>query len=164
MTDRRTKNAEIFRDTEQRYTPDQALVQAVLQSIESQVFISENSTVDVPAPSKTEKAKVIVSGKRSLKAAESYAKQGKKVCVLNFASSTNPGGGVVNGSSAQEECICRCTTLYPCLNSDQMWNVFYRPHRKTANPLYNNDCIYTPNVCVFKSDTNFPEPLSKKDW
>lgn len=33
-----------------------------------------------------------------------------------------------------------------------------------ANPLYNNDCIYTPNVCVFKSDTNIPEPFSKEDW
>ena len=164
MIDRRTKNAEIFRDTERRYTTDQALVQAVRQSTETQVFIAEKSAVVVPAPSKTEKAKVIVSGKRSLEAAESYAKQGMKVCVLNFASATNPGGGVVNGSSAQEECICRCTTLYPCLNSDQMWNVFYKPHRKSANPLYNNDCIYTPDVCVFKSDTNFPEPLFKEDW
>ena len=140
------------------------LIQTVRQSIEAQVFIAEKSVIDVPVPSKTEKAKVIVSGKRSLEAAESYAKQGKKVCVLNFASATNPGGGVVNGSSAQEECICRCTTLYPCLNTNQMWNVFYSPHRKTANPLYNNDCIYTPNVCVFKSDTNFPEPLSKENW
>ena len=140
------------------------LIQTVRQSIEAQVFIAEKSVIDVPVPSKTEKAKVIVSGKRSLEAAESYAKQGKKVCVLNFASATNPGGGVVNGSSAQEECICRCTTLYPCLNTNQMWNVFYNPHRKTANPLYNNDCIYTPNVCVFKSDTNFPEPLQKENW
>lgn len=84
--------------------------------------------------------------------------------MLNFASATNPGGGVVNGSSAQEECICRCTTLYPCLNTDEMWNAFYKPHRKAANPLYNNDCIYTPDVCVFKSDTNFPEVMPKDEW
>ena len=135
MIDRRTKNAEIFRDTEQRYTTDKVLIQTVRQSIEAQVFIAEKYVIDVPVPNKTENAKVIVSGKRSLEAAESYAKQGKKVCVLNFASATNPGGGVVNGSSAQEECICRCTTLYPCLNTNQMWNVFYSPHRKTANPL-----------------------------
>ena len=32
-----------------------------------------------------------------------------------------------------------------------------------ANPLYNNDCIYTPDVCVFKSDINFPELLPKSD-
>lgn len=164
MIDRRTKNAEIFRDTERRYTSDPALMQAVQKSTEAQVFISQRESVIVPSPHKAEKAKVIVSGKRSLEVAEHYAKQGKKVCVLNFASATNPGGGVVNGSSAQEECICRCTTLYPCLNTDQMWNTFYKPHRKAANPLYNNDCIYTPDVCVFKSDTNFPEPLPKEEW
>ena len=134
MIDRRTKNAEIFRDTERRYTTDQALAQAVQKSTEAQVFTAEKSSVNVPTSIKTETAKVVVSGKRSLEAAEAYAKQGKKVCVLNFASATNPGGGVVDGSSAQEECICRCTTLYPCLNTDAMWNAFYKPHRKAANP------------------------------
>ena len=164
MIDRRTKNAEIFRDTEWRYTSDPTLMQVIQQSTNNQVFIAESENVIVPSAYKTEKAKVVVSGKRSLEAAEVYAKQGKKVCVLNFASATNPGGGVVNGSSAQEECICRCTTLYPCLNTDAMWNAFYKPHRKAANPLYNNDCIYTPDVCVFKSDVNFPESLPRNDW
>ncbi len=164
MIDRRIKNAEIFRDTERRYTSDPTLIQAVQKSTEAQVFISERESVIVPSPPKAEKARVIVSGKRSFEAAESYAKQGKKVCVLNFASATNPGGGVVNGSSAQEECICRCTTLYPCLNNDALWAAFYAPHRKAADPLYNNDCIYTPDVCVFKSDIIFPEPLPKEEW
>ena len=164
MIDRRTKNAEIFRDTEQRYTSDPTLMSAVQQSTNNQVFIAETDNVIVSSTYKTEKAKVIVSGKRSLEAAEVYAKQDKKVCVLNFASATNPGGGVVNGSSAQEECICRCTTLYPCLNTDEMWDVFYKPHRKAASPLYNNDCIYTPYICVFKSDTNFPELMPKDEW
>ena len=164
MIDRRTKNAEIFRDTERRYTSDPTLVQAVQKSTEAQVFIAEHESIIVSSPHKAEKAKVIVSGKRSLEAAESYAKQGQKVCILNFASATNPGGGVVNGSSAQEECLCRCTTLYPCLNNNALWTAFYAPHRKAANPLYNNYCIYTPNVFVFKGDTSFPEPLSKEDW
>ncbi len=164
MIDRRTKNAEIFRDTERRYMSDPALMSAVQQSTNNQVFIADTEKVVVPSACKSQKAEVIVSEKRSLEAAEVYAKQGKKVCVLNFASATNPGGGVVNGSSAQEECICRCTTLYPCLNTDEMWNAFYKPHRKVANSLYNNDCIYTPDVCVFKSDTNFPEILPKDEW
>ncbi len=164
MIDRRTKNAEIFRDTERRYASDPTLIRAVRKSTEAQVFIAETDTVDIPEPCKATDAKVIVSGKRSLEAAEGYAKQGKKVCVLNFASATNPGGGVVNGSSAQEECLCRCSTLYPCLKEESLWRDFYAPHRKAANPLYNNDCIYTPDVCVFKSDINFPEPLSQNEW
>lgn len=164
MIDRRTKNAGIFRDTEYRYKSDSELIAIVQESTQKQVFISGTSALNITSQPKTDKAKVVVSGKRSLEAAEEYAKQGKKVCVLNFASATNPGGGVVNGSSAQEECICRCTTLYPCLNTDDLWMEFYKPHRKGANPLYNNDCIYTPNVCVFKSDINFPEPLPRDQW
>ena len=35
MIDRRTKNAERFRDTERQYTTDQALMQAVRQSTEA---------------------------------------------------------------------------------------------------------------------------------
>lgn len=164
MIDRRTKNAEIFSDTEKRYKTDPTLVSAVATSIKAQTFIAESAVVDISASVGANKAKVVVSGKRSLEAAEPYAKQGRKVCVLNFASASNPGGGVVNGSSAQEECICRCTTLYPCLNTAEMWDAFYMPHRKANNPLYNNDCIYTPNVCVFKSDINFPEPLPQAEW
>ena len=164
MIDRRAKNAEIFRDTEHRYNSDSELIEIVQETTQKQVFIAEKSTVNVTTQPKTDKAMIVVSNKRSLEAAEAYAKQGKKVCVLNFASATNPGGGVVNGSSAQEECICRCTTLYPCLNNDELWTKFYKPHRKAANPLYNNDCIYTPNVCVFKSDINFPELLSRDRW
>ena len=45
-----------------------------------------------------------------------------------------------------------------------MCNAFYKPHRKAANPLYNDDCIYTPDVYVFKSDTSFPEVLPKDEW
>ena len=164
MIDRRTKNAEIFRDTEHRYKSDSELIDIVQESTQNQVFIPEKSIVNVTEEAKANNAKVIVSSKRSLEAAEVYAKQGKKVCVLNFASATNPGGGVVNGSSAQEECICRCTTLYPCLNNNDLWTCFYAPHRKAANPLYNNDCVYTPDVCVFKSDINFPELLPREKW
>ena len=127
MIDRRTKNAEIFRDTERRYVSDPTLIQAVRKSTEAQVFIAEKDSVNIPVPHKSTDAKVIVSGKRSLEAAECYAKQSKKVCVLNFASATNPGGGVVNGSSAQEECLCRCTTLYPCLKEESLWRDF-TPH------------------------------------
>jgi len=164
MADRRARNVEIFRDTEKQYKTNTVLKQAIQASIKAQKFISIKDSIGQPIKTESKTAKVLVSGKRSLEAAEFYAKQGKKVCVLNFASATNPGGGVVNGSSAQEESICRCTTLYPCLNTESMWQAFYSPHRKMGNPLYNDDCIYTPDVCVFKSDTNFPELLPCDDW
>lgn len=163
MFDRRTKNAEIFKDTEHMYRTNENLKAVVKNSIESQKLILTDDVVHYEIAG-DRSGKVIVSGKRTLEASETYAKQGKRVCVLNFASATNPGGGVVHGSSAQEEAICRCSTLYPCLNTKEMWNKFYGPHREADNPLYNDDCIFTPAVKVFKSDTNFPELLLEEEW
>ena len=82
-----------------------------------------------------------------------------KVAVHNFASATNPGGGVVWGSSAQEESLCRCSTLYPVLNQKSLLTNYYDFHRSRQNPLYTDRCIYTPSVKVIKSDTDYPERL-----
>lgn len=163
MYDRRARNAEIFKDTEFEYRTNENLKAAVADSISNQKLIWASDTVELELQNNRE-GKVVVSGKRTLEASEVYAKQGKKVCVLNFASATNPGGGVVHGSSAQEEAICRCSTLYPCLNNKEMWDGFYGPHRETDDPLYNDDCIFTPGIKVFKSDTNFPELMQKSEW
>lgn len=163
MFDRRAKNAEIFRDTEHLYKNNETLKEVVKHSINSQKLILTGDKIEYETI--VDRAgKVVVSGTRTLEASEIYAKQGKRVCVLNFASATNPGGGVVHGSSAQEEAICRCSTLYPCLNTRKMWNEFYTPHRNADNPLYNDDCIFTPDVKVFKSDINFPELLPETEW
>lgn len=163
MFDRKEKNAEIFKDTERMYRSNKILKDAVEHSIQNQRLILATDPVDFEPPDVRE-GKVVVSGKRTLEASGHYAKRGKRVCVLNFASATNPGGGVVHGSSAQEEAICRCSTLYPCLNTKNMLDSFYTPHKKANNPLYNNDCIFTPAVKVFKGDTNFPKTLAGTEW
>lgn len=87
-----------------------------------------------------------------------------RVAVHNFASATNPGGGVVKGSTAQEECLCRCSTLYSMLNTKEMWNGFYAPHRNAADPIHNDDIIYTPGVVVFKTDTAAPVAMPETQW
>ncbi|MEI3411862.1 MAG: TIGR02452 family protein [Blautia sp.] len=161
--DRRTKNVDIFKDSVDCMNGNSRLQQAIKKSVNKQKLYLEAEKIDVP-DRKGLSCKTMVSTKRSFEAASVYARVGKKVAVLNFASSTNPGGGVTHGSSAQEECLCRCSTLYPCLNIDMMWNKFYKPHRKAGNPLYNDDCLYTPEVIVFKSDISFPERMTEKDW
>ena len=163
MLDRRAKNAEIFKDTEYQYRTNEILKRAVENSIQNQKLILENDTVK-GSDRFDRTGRIVVSGKRTLEASEVYVKQGKKVCVLNFASATNPGGGVIHGSSAQEEAICRCSTLYPCLDIEELWDEFYLPHREADNPLYNDDCIFTPGVKVFKSDTNFPKNILELEW
>jgi uncharacterized protein (TIGR02452 family) len=164
ILERRIKNTRIFEDTQERYEQDGILKAVIEVSIQKQKLIFENYRVKIPKFYLPRKTRVTVSVKRTLEAAMPYVKQGKRVCVLNFASATTPGGGVLTGSGAQEESICRCSTLYPCLRLEEMQRAFYEPHRKSNNSLYNDDCIYTPDVCVFKSDTDFPEILPREEW
>lgn len=168
MSDVRERRKEIFVDTQKLYQSNAKLVESIQNSKSQQrvipaeeiVFLDEPSRYDTPA-------KVVVSKKRSLEAAMGYPDQ--KVCVLNFASATNPGGGVVNGSNAQEEAICRCSTLFPCIRDEKIKEQFHDKHRMLLkkgelNALYNNDCLYTPDVTVFKTDTEFPKLMPEDKW
>lgn len=157
------ENVAVFEDTERLYKGNKKLSSATKISAHAQELVLENDSFSVEEKEVyTERAKVVVSKKRTLEAASSY--QGEKTAVHNFASATNPGGGVVNGSSAQEECLCRCSNLYFCLNTQPMWNGFYGPHRNEKNPLHNDDIIYTPDVTVFKTDTADPKLMPEEKW
>ena len=162
----RQDNIENFEDTQRMYTSNERLISALKHSIAGQHCFSgkERQWYGPGHRIYQQSAKVVVSSKRTLEAAAPYAYAGKKVCVLNFASATNPGGGVIKGSSAQEEAICRCSTLYPNLKEQRMWYQFYAPHRRAHDPLHNDDCIYTPGVVVFKSDTDYPQLLPEEKW
>lgn len=165
----REENVRIFQDTERCVKELEALRASVKKSIKEQKLIPEYMDVTeamsgaaVDYDRYSSDAEIIISKKRSYEAAAAYG--GMKVCVHNFASAATPGGGVVKGSSAQEECLCRCSTLYFCINTKEMWDGFYSPHRAAQNPLHNDDCIYTPKVTVFKSDTAQPHMLPKEEW
>ena len=158
----REENIEIFRDTEKLCKTNPFLIQAWKYSSENQKLILENESVDFVKNKYEKQAKITVSKNRTFEAAMEY--NDKKVAVLNFASASNPGGGVVNGSSAQEECLCRCSTLYYNLTEDYMWKNFYLPHRHASNPIHNDDLIYTPDVVVFKSDTAYPRLMPNSRW
>lgn len=141
----REKNKVIFQDTENRCKQHAVLKKAIETSGKQQKVYKENEIITaITDVMKKQKTNIVVSTKRSLEAAIVY--KGKNVCVHNFASATNPGGGVARGSNAQEEYLCRLSTLYFNLNSSQCWNEFYTPHREMHDTLYNDDCIYTPGV------------------
>lgn len=158
----REENAVIFEDTKRHCESNAKIMEIIKNSNKNQKLILDNETVKVPEARLDVEAKIIISKKRTYEAASAY--KDEKVCVLNFASATNPGGGVVKGARAQEECLCRCSTLFFNLDVKEMWNGFYKPHRAHKDQLHNDDIIYTPDVMVFKSDTANPKLLPEKDW
>ena len=134
-------NIDIFEDTAKLCRTNVRLRKSIAQSRQTQKFTGESE--DVPCVHRNvfaDRARIVVSQKRTLEAAQAYA--GSKVAVLNFASASNPGGGVATGAGAQEECICRCSTLYCCLTDQRMRKLFYEPHRRQKNSLHTDDCIY----------------------
>lgn len=108
---------------------------------------------------------VRVTRERTFEAAARLVGEGApgRIAVLNFASPTTPGGGVLRGSTAQEECLCRCSTLYPALNQACCWDGYYQPNRERRDTLATDACIYAPDVVVVKEDGAMPVALAEED-
>ena len=101
----RFENIAVFEDTAEACKSVPRLQESIAKSLAGQQFIAEKAVVaDGSMVSRFDSdGKIVVSRKRSFEAARSYTGKGSRVCVLNFASSSSPGGGVVNGAGAQEE-------------------------------------------------------------
>ena len=88
--------------------------------------------------------------------AEHLIKKGYKPAILNLASAKNPGGGVDQGLSAQEESLCRSSNLSVSLY--QYGDPQYKKIRESGVPTrfvgypwdMNYGGIYTPNVTFFR--------------
>ena len=156
---------DIFFDTEKFYTTDEFLREAVRTSIAGTKFYGAEDYPPLPAK-KFQKTAVTVVRKRSFDAAISAQRKHleARIAVHNFASATNPGGGVKHGSRAQEEALCRCSTLYPVLDTKENWQRYYKVNRQRNDSLYDDACIYTPEIIVCKSDIEKPARLPRDKW
>lgn len=153
-------NYRVMTDTKHQYETDEQLKASVRASRANQFMVAQDEDITQPAvPSST--TRYIVSGKRSFEAAKGYP--GKRVAVLNFANNHSIGGAPFS-AGAQEESLCRCSTLFPCLEA--MEGPFYRKHQRDwgagkLDHMGNDDLIYTPGVTVFKTDER-TEPIEPK--
>ena len=156
---------EIFADTEKVYRADETLKAAVKNSIAGTKFFSAEDYPEMPAK-KFDATKISVTKQRTFEAAFQLRENNlnARIAVHNFASATNPGGGVKHGSRAQEEALCRCSTLYPVLNTEENFQRYYKFHRDRRDTIYTDACIFTPEIFVFKSDTAEPKILPQKNW
>ena len=91
-----------------------------------------------------------------LEVAELLIKAGFNPCVLNMASRQNPGGGVVDGSGAQEENLFRRSNIFASLYQFANYAAQYDIIKSVKQyPLDRNyGGIYSGDVTVFRSSEN----------
>ncbi|MBO5286602.1 MAG: TIGR02452 family protein [Clostridia bacterium] len=129
-----------------------------------QVFRKECYSVEVYSPSMLEslrdsdeikrcqvyeKCEIYTDTLDTLTSAGELAKAGGKVIALNFASALYAGGGFLHGSYAQEEDLCRRSTLYASLSSECALEM-YDYNRAGQEPCYSDYTLLSPVATVFR--------------
>jgi uncharacterized protein (TIGR02452 family) len=107
------------------------------------------TALTLPEEAPTFETQLSVTSETTLQAAARLAAEGIEPLCLNFASAKNPGGGFLNGATAQEESLARASGLYSCLLTKKE---FYDFHRQQGDLLYSDHMIVSPGVPVFADD------------
>ena len=111
-------------------------------ALETKIYTEDSVFNDVV--SENNKYEIIVESIDSVSAIMEYSGS-RKTAVLNFASYKYLGGGFLQGSRAQEECLCHSSTLFNVLSKFE--DNYYVENRKDLNGgLYRNKALYSPNV------------------
>lgn len=165
----REERIEIFEGTRQLCQSSEVLVEAIEKSKREQIIYWEDDVVEQVNPRFSACTEIVVSPNKTIEAAKKYAEAGERVCVLNFASAVSPGGGVVKGAQAQEECICRLSTLYFALSDPDTAGRFYDYHWSLINNggmsrRNSDDIIFTPDVFVVRDEANNEILMTEDKW
>ena len=161
----RTDRIQIFQDTMNWIQSDPALSASVKRAKQNTTVFYEDDYPQFDASIVKEES-IAVTKHRSFQAAMQLSKEypGSKIAVMNFANAFHAGGGVTKGSSAQEESLCRCSTLYPLLYRRTLRDTFYKHHHDLNTPKASDSLIYTEGVIICKTDEDYPLRMKKEDW
>ena len=154
----------VFHDTLRYCEKNEKLMEAIKISVMNTKVFPENFSDETDA----HKAGLIqVMKGRTLQTALLLGRKfpGRKISVLNFAASQHPGGGVEHGSRAQEESLCRSSTLYYSLKSREAGEKFYGWHKANCGYKASDTCIYSPNVIICRDDSDeLPARLQPEEF
>ena len=71
--------------------------------------------------------------------------------VMNFANAHVPGGGFLMGATAQEEALCRCSTLYASIHS-KVASEMYHYNNTSIHQVESDYMLLSPQVLVFRNE------------
>jgi len=112
---------------------------------------NELKELSVQVPKDTPNATVTVYNQDTCECAKRFASNGY-TCILNFASAKHVGGGFLGGAVAQEECICRMSTLYASINSNYAKEYYIHNNQNdNSEPMYSDYTIFSPCVEVIRN-------------
>ena len=94
-----------------------------------------------------EKCRFTITTEDSFQAGRRYVNP----LVMNFANAHNPGGGFMMGANAQEEALCRCSTLYASIKSEKAAKM-YRYNNTHLGRVESDYMLISPNVVVFRNE------------
>lgn len=155
---------DVFSDTMKRISEDSLLSDAIKKTVEESIIYQDD---ELPIFNKIiKKGELRVTNYRTIVSAKKLVNEFplKRVGALNFANAFSPGGGVEDGSLAQEESLCRVSTLYPCLFNIKVLRAYYYDNRKNMNVIGDNKVVYSPNIYVIKEDALIPYSIEKEDY
>ena len=89
--------------------------------------------------------RITINTKDSFEAGRAY----DNPLVMNFANAHNPGGGFKLGANAQEEALCRCSTLYASITCKAAGKM-YAYNNTHASRVESDYMLISPNVVVFR--------------
>ena len=75
----------------------------------------------------------------------------RKVCALNFGSSTQPDSGLIHGKD-QIDCLARDSALYESLKQPRISKMFENNRTMFTDHLYSDTMIFSPYVPVFRDE------------
>ena len=142
-----SQRIDIFWDTMNWIKSDPDLSASIPVAKKNTTVFYENDYPAFETPER-EKTIVTVSGNRSYQAAMRLHRENPKakIAVMNFANAFHAGGGVKKGSSAQEESLCRTSTLYPLLYRRTLRDTFYKHHHDLGTAKATDSLVYTEGV------------------
>lgn len=84
-----------------------------------------------------------------------YYKTDDEIAIMNFANAFRTGGDFIGGASAQEETLCRCSSLYASLISEKAKQDYYQYNKDNKNDRISERVMVSPDVAFLRYDDDY---------